>query len=273
MVSKEIDGVPLVLARDFDLAALRDYGTVFAVFDQQDSGNLCFGLRDGDKKWFVKLAGASTVRSNVTPEAAVARLISTIPTYEALAHPTLINLQAHRPIPGGHLAVFDWFDGDCMGKQYGLFDQFLALPVDEKRLIYAAILDFHLAVCRRGYVAIDFYDGCIMYNGDTKETRLCDIEFYAKAPVMNTMGRMWGSGRYMSPEEFTLGAALDEVTTVFTMGATAFQLFGGGLARDRDEWHAGEACYRAALRAVSESRADRFPSLRSYCDAWYRAAK
>lgn len=29
------------------------------------------------------------------------------------------------------------------------------------------------------------------------------------------------------PEEFTLGAVIDEVTNVYGMGATAFALFGG----------------------------------------------
>jgi len=41
------------------------------------------------------------------------------------------------------------------------------------------------------------------------------------------MGRMWGSSRFMSQEEFTLGVAIDEITNVYPMGAVAFALFGG----------------------------------------------
>lgn len=37
---------------------------------------------------------------------------------------------------------------------------------------------------------------------------------------------MWGSSRFQSPEEYQLGADIDEVTNVYTIGATAFALFG-----------------------------------------------
>jgi len=40
------------------------------------------------------------------------------------------------------------------------------------------------------------------------------------------MGRMWGSSRFQSPEEYQLGADIDEVTNVYTIGTTAFALFG-----------------------------------------------
>jgi serine/threonine protein kinase, bacterial len=43
------------------------------------------------------------------------------------------------------------------------------------------------------------------------------------------MGRLWGSSRFMSPEEFGLGAKIDERTNVFNMGAIAFGLLGGEL--------------------------------------------
>lgn len=47
------------------------------------------------------------------------------------------------------------------------------------------------------------------------------------------MGRMWGSSCFMSPEEFAFGSAIDEITNVYLMGATAFALFGG--ERDRSK--------------------------------------
>lgn len=47
------DGVPCALQEAFDLSFLRQWGKVFRVFDQQDSGNLCFGLEDGAHRYFV----------------------------------------------------------------------------------------------------------------------------------------------------------------------------------------------------------------------------
>jgi hypothetical protein len=66
---------------------------------------------------------------------------------------------------------------------------------------------FHVHVAYCGYVGIDFYDGSIMYDFENEKAVICDIDFYAKALYVNHMGRLWGSGRFMSPEEFTLNAA------------------------------------------------------------------
>jgi len=229
LITKEIDQITFSLNKDFDFSFIPEYGKVFSVFDKQDSGNLCFGVQEGNTKLFLKMAGAATIRSRVSEDSAIKRLKETTHIYEDLRHPKLIELIDHIEIDNGYLLVFTWFDGDCMGKQYGLFDKFISLPISEKLIIYNDILFFHQHVNKCGYIAIDFYDGCIMYNFDTHEAMLCDIEFYRKKHVLNTMGRMWGSSRYMSPEEFKLNEEIDERSNVYCMGATAFQLMGGDL--------------------------------------------
>ena len=268
MVHYSIGNVSFYLKREFDFAFLDEYDEVFRVFDRQDSGNLCFGVRKGSRKLFLKIAGAETEKSNTQPQNAVERLMSTARIYDALKHPFLLNLVEHKPIHGGYLQIFDWFDGLCMGKQYGQTDRFLNMPLDEKLDIYRCILDFHRHVNKCGYVAIDFYDGSIMYDFEKKQTRICDIEFYSKMPYVNTMGRMWGSGRFMSPEEFEPGAVIDERTNVFNMGAAAFQLFGGGVDRSRSEWQLDQLRYEMALQAVSINREERFASIAEYAKKW-----
>ena len=49
-----LEGVPCVLQESQDLSFLHRWGRVFRVFDQQDSGNLCFGLEQGAQRYFVK---------------------------------------------------------------------------------------------------------------------------------------------------------------------------------------------------------------------------
>ena len=268
----KLDGHVFHLRAAFDFSFLATYGRVFRVFDQQDSGNLCFGVDGPAGSRFLKLAGAQTERGgHVAPEEAVARLKATLPVYEALRHPALLNILEHGPVPGGYLAVFEWFDGTCMGKQYGDYERCMALPVAEMLPIYRVILDFHLHVQALGYLALDFYDGCMLYDFETRRTRLCDIEFYRKLPSVNEMGRMWGSARYMSPEDFTLGAALDERTNVFTLGATAFHLFGGAMDRCREKWRLGDAAFAVAARAVAQAPDCRYPDLKAYAAAWQEA--
>ena len=44
--TETVDGVPVRLRSADDLSFLVRWGRVFSVFDQQDSGNLCFGLNE-----------------------------------------------------------------------------------------------------------------------------------------------------------------------------------------------------------------------------------
>jgi len=45
-----IDGIPYKLKKPFDFLFLGKYGKVFKVFDDQDSGNICFGIANSGKK-------------------------------------------------------------------------------------------------------------------------------------------------------------------------------------------------------------------------------
>jgi len=271
MVTKIIDGVSFELKEDFCFDFLSEYGQVFKVFDKQDSGYLCFGVQNGNKKLFLKIAGAPTVRSNVCTEVAINRLKSMIFIYRNLRHPKLIGIIEHKEIKDGYLTVFDWFEGECMGKQYGSFDKFINLPLEDKFNIYNDIVLFHQHTNQRGYIAIDFYDGSIMYNFTSKQTMICDIELYCRKPVTNNVGRMPGSSRYMSPEEFQIGAEIDERTNVFLMGATAFQLFGGGIDRSLETWKAGEKLYYISLQATEIEKENRYQSIDEYFEAWTKA--
>ena len=267
-----IDGVPFKLKAPFDFSFLGKYGTVFKVFDDQDSGNICFGVADGENKYFVKFAGAPTERSCVSADEAIANLRRTVPIYKDLAHPTLIKYVSSEDIGGGFAMVFDWIDAECPHPMYPLSRQkFLQMPMETRLTVFEDILEFHAHVMAKNYVAIDFYDGSILYDFGHERTAICDIDFYEKGPYINRMGRLWGSSRFMSPEEFSLGAAIDEVTNVYAMGATAFALFADS-DRTLEKWPLSERLYAVAKRAVSDERDDRQQSIRQLMDEW-RAAQ
>ena len=267
-----IDGVQFKLKSPYDFSFLAKYGKVFRIFDDQDSGNICFGAADGVNKYFVKFAGAPTARGSVPQAEAVERMRGAVRIYRDLAHPALTRLIDAEEIGGGFAMIFEWFDGECMGKQYVRSrEKFMRMPPDVKLRVFDAILDFHAHTAERGYVAIDFYDGCIMYDFKACRTVLCDIELYAKMPYGNPIGRMWGSSRFMSPEEYELGAMLDEVTNVYTMGATAFALFCGGQDRHADNWELTGKLYDVACKAVSDERSRRQQSIVQFISEWTAA--
>lgn len=61
-MEQTLDGIRFSMGKAFDFSFLRRYGTVFKVFDDQDSGNICFGMRGTDgTRVFVK--GSVTTNS------------------------------------------------------------------------------------------------------------------------------------------------------------------------------------------------------------------
>lgn len=263
-----IDGIPYKLKAPFDFSFVSRYGTVFKVYDDQDSGNICFGTEKDGERYFVKFAGAPTEAYNGTPQEAVERLQSTLPVYKALRHRSLIEFADAEEIGGGFAVIFKWADGDCMGRMYpASHRRFMQLPVEEKLLVYRDVLDFLDYVAQERYVAIDFYDGSILYDFNTHRTTVCDIDFFRKQPCVNDMGRMWGSSRFQAPEEFRLGAEIDEITNVYTAGAFAFALF-GAYSRTMETWPLSEELFRVVTKATADDRDSRQQSIRQLRSEW-----
>ena len=265
------DGVPYRLKEPFDFSFLSRYDKVFKVFDDQDSGNICFGLEKSGKRYFLKFAGAPTVRGGVTAAEAIANLKPTALIYRDLAHDNLIRLIDAGEMGGGYGMIFEWTDAICMGRMYPeQHKQFMELPVGDRLRVFRDAVRFHIHAAKKGYAAVDFYDSTVMYDEKEERTILCDIDFYRKAPFVNAMGRMWGSGRFMSPEEYQLGAVIDEVTTVYAMGALAFALF-AECSRKPEEWTLSPALYAVAKKATSDDRNERYDSLAALLEAWEAA--
>ena len=285
MVTIALDDVSFRLQDFQDFSWLKGLGTVFCVFDQQDSGNLSFGIKAGRDRLFVKYAGAKTMEYSGNPRDAVERLKRAIRVYQDLGHPELIKLVHHFEVDNGYVAVFEWFDGECLHSPVSFpppakythpdspYFRFRQLTLEQRLKSLDRIFQFHVHVEALNYVAIDFYDGSVLYDFSTSATKICDIDFYEKKPFINTMGRLWGSSRFMSPEEFSLGAEIDGRTNVFNMGAMAFGLLGGELNRSILQWEAGIDLYNVACRAVEKDRTKRYSSVGEFYSSWKRAVE
>lgn len=263
-----ISGLAFKLKSAYDFGFLNEYGRVFRIFDDQDSGNICFGTEKGGQRYFVKFAGAPTARGMDAQDAAIARAKAAVAVYRDLRHENLIEFIEAKEIGGGFAMVFKWVDGICMGRMYPeAHERFRQLSTDARLDVFRDILSFLESVAAQNYVAIDFYDGSILYNFETGKTTICDIDFFRRSPCINDMGRMWGSSRFQAPEEFQLGAVIDEITNVYTAGAAAFALF-GEYARTRDKWQLGDKLFETAAKAVSDDRGQRQQSIRQFREEW-----
>jgi serine/threonine-protein kinase len=132
------------------------------------------------------------------------------------------------------------------------------------------IFDAHLAIAACGFIAVDFYDGCILYDFERARTYLCDLDEYRTGPFTNEAGRLPGSKRFMAPEEFQRGARIDQVTNVFTLGRTAFVLLGDG-SPEVAAWRGSPAMLAVALRATNLEREQRYPGIPEFVEDWRNA--
>ena len=131
--------------------------------------------------------------------------------------------------------MYDWVDGVLLRvepeertRPGSSFYRFVHQPREAILRALDEIFDVHVRLAERGWIACDFYDGSVIYDFDRKAVHLVDLDLYRQGPFYNGMGRMFGSSRFMAPEEFELGARIDERTTVFTMGRTAAVLLAPG---------------------------------------------
>ncbi|MEM7336291.1 MAG: hypothetical protein AAF490_29695, partial [Chloroflexota bacterium] len=203
---------------------LAEHGRIFASFGEntQDSGNISYSVQIGEERFFVKTAGFPNDPKPLLKHPERVALLETAVTISNIcSHTALVNLHHVVQSPHGPMLIYEWVAGELIRS---VMPRFRALAVPEILAVLDVIYDLHVDLAEAGWVALDFYDGCLIYDFDTKVVRVMDLDFYHKRPFINKMGRLFGSSRYMSPEEFELGATIDQRSTVFTMGRTAVNL-------------------------------------------------
>ena len=246
---------------------------------------MSFGVAAAGARYFVKTAGdpAGPERHAGAHGRRVARLENAERLARGVSHPALTQLVTSIESAWGRMLVYRWVDGENLyvpgplrSTPDSAAQRFRSLPPAVRIAAVRSIIDLHLALTGQGWVAGDFYDGCLIYDFDGGTLRVCDLDHYRSGPYRNTVGRMPGSTRFMAPEEFEKGQVIDERTTVFTLGRTA--------AIFLDDWsdnggrralpHAPSRSDRAdSVRAVTEiacapDPAARYPSVAALADAF-----
>ena len=276
---------PLVTASETSLRAvdfLRTCGELFARFDEatQDSGNVSYGVDVSGRRFFVKTAGEPEFSTPHADHRARSDLLRNAEALaRSLAHRALPTLHNLVESPEGPLLVYDWVDGVLLRvepeertRPGSSFYQFVHQPRKAILLALDEIFDVHVRLAERGWIACDFYDGSVIYDFDRKAVHLVDLDLYRPGPFYNGMGRMFGSSRFMAPEEFELGARIDERTTVFTMGRAAAVFLAQG-EMERSRFVDCDGLFEVVERACRMDPAARFPTMASFFQAWMRARK
>jgi serine/threonine-protein kinase len=258
-------------------AFLRATATVFATFDQQDSGNVSFGVRVGPEAFFVKTAGAPAASAPLPLAARVALLHNAARIAGELPDPALPRLLNCFDSTNGPILVYEWFPGELVGvprrersNPGSAFARFTALPLPTICRSLSTIFRVHAKLAQRGWIASDFYDGCVMYDFVTHDLRLVDLDHYRQGAFTNDMGRMFGSTRFMAPEEHALGSQINELTTVFNMGRCITVFLREPSPQLQSP--ATSAILRVEEKACQENPSRRYNSMADLLHAWQKAS-
>ncbi len=276
LASTEVDPVRLVVRS----------GTVLATFDHhsQDSGNVSWLVRTDHGDLFVKTAGTPgpqppDVSMPYLDHGDRVRLLrNAVELSRSCDHPCLARLRNVIDSPSGPMLVYDRAPGELIGTASAdrddpqtAYQRLAHLPSDGLIPVFDDLLDLHRTLAQEGWVAGDLYDGCLILDFSTGRLTVIDLDSYHRGRSRNMMGRMFGSTRFMAPEEFELAAPIDERTTVFTLGRLAWH-FGTRLTEQVEQF-CGPDPLRVVLEQALEVEPDkRFDSVADFAAAW-RAAR
>ena len=259
---------------------LRSVGNVFAEFGAltQDSGNVSYGVQVGADRYFVKTAGQpDDNRPLLGHEARVALLRNAVRLSESCHHRTLPKLYRVIESPSGPMLVYEWLDGELIraprekrNDPESAFQRFRSLPAATILSNLDAIYELHSELAVAGWIAVDFYDGSLIYDFSSGRLGIVDLDDYSEGPFRNEMGRMFGSDRFMAPEESELGALIDEQTNVFVMGRTALIFLSDGTLSP-GAFRGTPALQEVLAKACEPDRTRRYESMASFWNAWRTA--
>ena len=237
-------------------------------FPEHDSRCQSFQVVVDDQHWFVK-------HGNI-PQT-ITWLKQAVRFHTAVQHEALPQLHNAFTTSDGFTLVYDWVDGEGLRPERELRtdevhprDRFCALPASEIIDALNVIYDVHVLIAKRGFIAEDFYDGCIIYDFEKKRIHLYDFDHYHPGPFINDRGRLYGSSRFMAPEEFQKGERIDERTNVFMLGRTAF-VFLANNSDSRSDWKGNDALWHVAKKATNADKQLRYPSVQEFVSAWHTA--
>jgi serine/threonine-protein kinase len=262
---------------------IRRHGTVVAEFNHlnQDSGNVSWLVEVAARRLFVKTAGPVALEATGVASAPslnhhgrVRLLRNAIDLASSCRHPALPGLLNVIESPSGPALIYEGAEGELVGvtkwrrdDPASPYQRFAHLGADLLLGVFDVLIDLHVALAAAGWVGSDLYDGCLIFNFPTGQLTVVDLDSYRRGPSINDMGRMFGSTRFMAPEEFELGAVIDECTTVFNLGRIVWH-FGTHLTERAEDFCGPPALAQVVQKACRPSPDGRPTSVASFAEAW-----
>jgi hypothetical protein len=265
---------------DGDVGAWLDgAGHLFARFGRTASGNVAYGAEVDGARWFVKTAGDPGDQRSEGHAARVERLRTGAEIARSVEHRAVPLFVGTVESATGPVLVYAWAEGESLdvprdhrGDPDSAAARFRALPLPVVLDAIEDLHDLHVALAERGWVAGDLYAASLLYDFTRRRLTVIDLDHYSRGPIINTMGRMYGSARLMSPEELTRGATVERRSTVFTLARIALWMLSDENL-DRTEYRGPARSLAVIDRATAPDPADRYQDVASYVADWRSAVE
>lgn len=297
MILLKIDDIEFKLREYQDFSWLNNYGKIFYVIDETGSGCISFGIEKDNKKYFFKIAGAKTVKAEISEEESIKLLKEAVVKYQDIKHDNLIKYVDSFDYNEFFVVIYEFAEGECLFDHWN-FDRykktkeitplmkFKSLSIEKRLNVAEKLFSFFETFIDCGYVAVDFYDSSIMYDFENDEVTFCDIDLFRKVPTINDLGKEYfGTKRLKAPEENELGATIDELTSEFTLGAIIFDVFsnveniddryekGMFIPNDIETFELSKDVYDILIKATSYERTNRYKSIKEFHNEFINAMK
>lgn len=266
---------------------VRRHATVIEQFDHltQDSGNVSWLVEVEDQRLFVKTAGSQGTPDHGGPvpyfdhAGRVNLLRNAVELAQSCSHSALPRLLNVIESPSGPALVYEAATGDlvCVPPESrddpdSAYQRLAHLPAEQLLGVFDVLIDLHVALAAAGWIAVDLYDGCMIVDFASGSLSVIDLDTYRRGPSVNDMGHMFGSSRFMAPEEFELGAVIDERTTTFTLGRLVWH-FGTRLTEAAEDFCGPARVAHVVRQAREESPSERYGTVGAFGRAWMSARR
>lgn len=255
------------------LLAQRGCSIVRSFGERRDSRSVVLGVESA--------TGDRYIVKHAEDDEAIGWLESARRFHADVRHPAIPSVVQSAKTATGLCLLEEWGQGEILSDGYddavlprehpeSVSRRFLRLDVSELVDAVGQIIDVHVAVAAAGYVAVDLYDGCVLYDFSTHAVRLVDLDHYRRGPYVLDTDRQLGSSSYMAPEEFRRGATIDERTTVYTLGRMALVYLGCARKSEavREAFRGTDEQFAAATKASAANPGDRFRTVSELQESW-----
>lgn len=205
---------------EFDsLETLLSQGQTLA--DLSQTGNACsaLGIELNGQRYFVKYANQPAGRQAL-------RRVNQLHTQ--VQDPVIWPLLQFADTDTQTFLIYRWCSGASLyqaaperDQQDSRLNLFRQLPLSLRLSFLTQIYLAHLKIAQAGWIMVDFYDGSVLFDAQSQQIHLIDLDEYRPGTFELDAERLPGSLRFMAPEEFNKGSLIDQVSNVFALGACA----------------------------------------------------